>query len=806
MIISGRRIVVEGVVQGVGFRPYAYTLAERHGLSGWVRNTARGVEIEVEGTPGALSAFLASLVLEAPPLACIDRVRVEEVSPRGYQSFEIEVSRDGGGFQPVSPDVASCPECLAELTDPRDRRFGYPFTNCTRCGPRFTIIRAIPYDRPNTTMAGFAMCADCRAEYDDPRDRRFHAQPDACPTCGPRLTLVDAGGRETAGDPLVETARLLASGRIVAIKGIGGFHLACDATNDAAVRRLRRRKGREAKPLALMVPDLAEAERLCVLSDAERALLRSPAGPIVLLRERVDSGIGASVAPGLGWLGLMLPYSPLHHLLFRPPHPPLSSIGGEGELNTPCPSGGEGGATALSRAGGEGRLRALVMTSGNRSEEPIATDNADALARLGSIADAFLLHDRPIHVRCDDSVTRVAAGGELPVRRSRGYAPLPVRLPFESPPILALGAELKSALCLARGPYAFMSPHIGDLENYDTYVSYERMAEHMQALFRVRPEAVAHDLHPDYLSTRYALSLDPRIPRVPVQHHHAHVAACMAEHRLGGPVIGVAFDGTGYGPDGTIWGGEFLVVDYAGFRRAAHLGEVPLPGGDRAVREPFRVALAHLLRACGEWDASLPPVREATEAERRAIRWQIERGVNAPLTSSVGRLFDAVASILGVRHRARYEAQAAMELETLVDPGAEGAYRVTIIDGDPLVIAPGPLIRGVVADLKGGAPIPVIAARFHATLAAAIVSTCERIREATGLGRVALSGGVFQNVTLLARAVEMLGRAGFEVFTHHAVPPNDGGIALGQAAVAQARLATDTLTPALSLEGRGETH
>ena len=751
--VAARRIVVEGVVQGVGFRPFVYTLAERHGLSGWVRNTASGVELEVEGTPGALSAFLDGLVGTAPPLAHVEQVRVEDLPPRGYEVFEIQVSRDGEGFQPVSPDVATCPECLQEVMDAGDRRFGYPFTNCTHCGPRFTIIRWIPYDRPNTTMAGFAMCADCQAEYSDPMDRRFHAQPNACPKCGPHLTLVDARGMELPGDPLAETRRLLAAGRIVAIKGIGGFHLACDATNEAAVLRLRERKGREAKPLALMVAHLAAAERLSELSDEERALLRSPARPIVLLREQPGSGIAPAVAPGLRTLGLMLPYSPLHHLLFH-----------------------------------ESQLTTLVMTSGNRSDEPIATDNEDALARLLTIADAFLLHDRPIHVRCDDSVTRIAAGGELPVRRSRGYAPFPVRLPFESRPILALGAELKSAVCLTRGPYAFMSPHIGDLENYETYASYGQMVGRMAALFRIRPEAVAHDLHPDYLSTRYALSLDPSLPRIPVQHHHAHVAACMAEHGLSGPVIGVAFDGTGYGTDGSIWGGEFLVAEYAGFGRAAHWRYVPMPGGDRAVREPFRMALAHLLCAFGGWDDGWPPVRDATPAERRMIRWQIEREVNAPLTSSVGRLFDAVASILGVRHRARYEAQAAIELEALADPAADGAYPVAIAGEDPAVIDPGPLIRGVVADFRAGTPVPLIAGRFHAAVAAVVVQVCERIRASTRLGRVVLSGGVFQNVTLLRRVLPGLAAAGFEVFTHHVVPPNDGGIALGQAVVAEARL------------------
>jgi hydrogenase maturation protein HypF len=754
-IVTARRIVVEGVVQGVGFRPFIYALATRRRLAGWVRNTASGVEIEVEGPPDALEAFLGDLRGERPPLAHIERLREADVLPQGRDAFEIETSIDGDGYQPVSPDVATCPACLREIMDPRDRRSGYPFTNCTDCGPRFTIIRAVPYDRPNTTMAAFIMCSRCRAEYEDPRDRRFHAQPNACPDCGPRLSLSDASGDPLPGDALSEARRLLVSGRIVAIKGVGGFHLACDATSEAAVSRLRERKGREGKPLAVMVADLRDAERLCVISTEERRLLTSTARPIVLLQTRQASGVASSVAPGLARLGVMLPYSPLHHLLF----------------NTP-----------------DGTLPPLVMTSGNRSEEPIATDNGDALGRLSDIADAFLLHDRPIHVRCDDSVSRMAAGGEVPIRRSRGYAPFPVRLPFESRPVLAVGAELKSAVCVTRGPYAFMSPHIGDLENLEAYISYQGMVERMTELFRVQPVALAHDLHPDYFSTRYALGLNPALPRVAVQHHHAHVAACMAEHRLTGPVIGVAFDGAGYGPDGAVWGGEFLVADYTGFERVGHLGYVPMPGGDRAAREPFRMALAHLLRTFGDWDPRWPPVREASPAECGMIRWQIEHEVNAPRTSSMGRLFDAVASLAGVRHRARFEAQAAMELEALAEGLAGGPYPVDITGDAPLVLEPGPMIRGVVDDLADGARPTRIAARFHATVAEAVVRVSERVRASRGLDRVVLTGGVFQNAILLGATRQRLDASGFEVFSHHLVPPNDGGIALGQAAVAHARL------------------
>ncbi len=752
--VMARRIRVHGVVQGVGFRPFVYRIATRHGVGGTVRNTAGGVEVDVEGAPVALSGFLDDLVAEPPPLAHIDEIEISEAEPRGVAGFTIDRSRDGEGLLPVAPDVATCRACVREVLDPADRRFGYPFTNCTDCGPRFTIVRAIPYDRANTTMASFAMCAACRAEYADPANRRFHAQPNACPSCGPRLQLVDGGGTPLPGEPLAEARRLLAGGHIVALKGIGGFHLACDARDEAAVRRLRARKGRDAKPFALMARDPDAVRSLGMASEAEMRLLRSPARPIVILAARPDSGIAPAVAEGLSTLGVMLPYAPVHHLLWS---------------DGTCPD-------------------ALVVTSGNRSDEPIATDDADALARLGTIADAFLVHDRPIQVRCDDSVSRVADDAELPIRRARGYAPLPVRLPIETRPLLACGAELKSTVCLARGPYAFLSPHIGDLQNYDTYVSYAAMVDHLGAMLRITPEAVAHDLHPAYLSTRYAAGLDAALPRVAVQHHHAHVAACMAEHRLDGPVIGVAFDGTGYGLDGHIWGGEFFVADYARADRVAHLAYVPMPGGDRAVREPFRMALAHLHHAFGGWDPDLAPVAAATDEERRIIARQLAGGPNTPLTSSIGRLFDAAASLLGVRHRARYEAEAAIHLEALVAPGHHGHYPVALGHEEPAVVDPAPAIRGVVEDLARRIPVPIIAARVHLTVAAMIVAVAERVRARTGLRRVVLSGGVFQNVTLLRQARRRLAQSGFTVFSHHIVPPNDGGIALGQAVVAHARL------------------
>jgi hydrogenase maturation protein HypF len=754
---AARRLFIEGVVQGVGFRPHVHGVARRYGLAGWVRNTTSGVEVEVEGDIDAIERFVADLTDRTPPLAQIEKITKQSVEPSGRCGFTIEPSSNGDGFQPVAADVATCDACLADIRDHDNRRFGYPFTNCTDCGPRFTIIRSLPYDRANTTMADFQMCPRCQAEYDDPADRRFHAQPNACPLCGPRLTLTDGRGAELREDPIAGAARRLMAGEIVAIKGIGGFHLACDALNESAVMRLRERKWREAKPLAVMVPDLRAAQSLCEVSTVERALLTSPARPIVLTRLRVGAAIARSVAPGLRSLGVMLPYSPLHHLLFA----------------AGCP-------------------RTLLMTSGNRSDEPIAIDNGDAISRLGEIADAFVLHDRPIHVRCDDSVSRVVDDTELPMRRSRGYAPLPIELPFRSRAILGCGGQMKNTICLTRGDRAFLSPHIGDLDNYDTFASYEQMAARMKSLFRVRPEAVAHDLHPDYGSTRYALSLSPELPRIAVQHHHAHVAACMAENGMREPVIGVAFDGTGYGGDGTVWGGEFIVARYADFIRAAHLGCVPMPGGELAIREPLRMALAHLTGAFVEWDPALPPLKEATSQERRAIESQIKRGFNAPLTSSVGRLFDAVASLVGVCHRARYEGQAAMELEAAAGSVADRCYPIELAGADPIVIDPAPIIRAIVEDIRAGASSGVIASRFHATLAKIIVTVCLRLRERTELQTVALSGGVFQNAILLTAARRGLMAEGFTVFIHRRVPPNDGGLALGQAVVANARLETFT--------------
>jgi len=761
---AGARIHISGVVQGVGFRPFVYGLATRLGLTGWVRNTSAGVDIEVDGSSESLASFVEALRQGPPPLARIDDLEVTARPPDGFTSFEIIASQGvPQAFQPISPDVSICPDCLRELFDPADRRYRYPFINCTNCGPRFTIIQDIPYDRPQTTMAPFAMCPDCAAEYEDPLDRRFHAQPVACPVCGPQIWLESEEGRSDREEALQGARELLATGKIVAVKGLGGFHLACDAANPEAVDELRRRKLRVDKPFALMVADIETVARHCHLDEAERQLLESRQRPIVILRRRPESDIVPGVAPNQDTLGVMLPYTPLHYLLLEP---------------------------------APGFPEALVMTSGNLSEEPIATDNHEAQERLAALADAFLLHDRDIRTRCDDSVVRVFPVGTeqraddpetaiYPLRRARGYAPFPVHLPWEMPPILATGAELKNTFCLTKQRYAFLSHHIGDLENYETLQAFETGIEHYQRLFRVGPELLAYDLHPDYLASRYALARAERegLPAVGVQHHHAHVAACMAEHGLSGetPVIGVSFDGTGYGDDGVIWGGEFLLADYRGYQRPLHLAYAPLPGGDAAVRQPWRFTLAWLNQAGLEWGDDLPPVRAASAEQLDVIRRQIEGGVNAPPTSSMGRLFDAVAALIGVRQEVNYEAQAAIELEALVDPDESGAYPFDIGDG---LIDPAPMLRALLADLRNGVSAGAMAVRFHNGLAAMVGAACRTLREQFGVAQVALSGGVWQNMVLLGRTVPLLRGDGFEVYLHRQVPANDGGLALGQAVVA----------------------
>ncbi len=747
-----RRVRLEGIVQGVGFRPFVHALATRLGLAGLVTNDTRGVVIEVEGAEPDVTCFLARLESDAPPLAALTRIRVGSITARGRSGFAIVASRSGGARGvPVSPDVGTCDDCLRELFDPGDRRYRYPFINCTNCGPRFTIVRGVPYDRPLTTMAGFAMCGACAREYAEPADRRFHAEPISCPACGPRLRLVDRLRVERIGDPIAETAALLRAGAVVAVKGLGGYHLAAAADHEAAVAALRSRKHREDKPFAVMVPDVAAARSLADLLPAEEAALAGARRPIVLVRRRPDAALARAVAPGNRSVGLMLPYTPLHHLLCR-------SVGAP-----------------------------FVLTSGNVSDEPIAYRDEDAFERLAGIADAFLTHDRPIQVRTDDSVVRVLRGRAVPIRRSRGHAPAPLVLPGRvRRPILACGAELKSTFCLAKDGSAYVSHHIGDLENYETLRAFTEGIAHYRRLFDVAPEVVAHDLHPEYLSTRYALGLDD-VALVGVQHHHAHVAACLADNGEEAPAIGVALDGLGFGADGTLWGGEFLVADLASFERAAHLEAVPLPGGVAAIRQPWRMAAAYLAAAFGE---SIPPALEVVR--RHGEQWtrvlRVARiDALAPRTSSAGRLFDAVAAILGVRDEVHYEGQAAVELEQRADESETRAYAAGCSGSVPLRIRGADLVRAVAEDLGAGTPAPVVAARFHNGLARTIVQVCDAIRARHRLGTVALSGGVFQNVLLVERTVRGLEETGFRVLTHVRVPCNDGGISFGQAAVAAAR-------------------
>jgi len=748
-------IRVEGIVQGVGFRPFVYTLATDLGLAGHVGNDTDGVFVEVEGPPAAVEEFLVLLERDAPPLARIERITTAPMPPSGSASFAIAASGPAGPRRTlVSADTATCADCLAELADPADRRFRYPFINCTNCGPRFTIVRDVPYDRPLTTMAEFTMCEQCAAEYHDPADRRFHAQPTCCPACGPRLALCDRAGDplcDRAGDPLIRAAALLSDGHILAVKGLGGYHLAADASHQTAAAALRARKHREDKPFAVLVADLTAARALADIDQAAAELLTRPSRPIVLLPRHPDAPVAEAVAPGNRQLGIMLPYTPLHHLLVR----------------------------ALSRP--------IVLTSGNVSDEPIAYHDEDALDRLGGIADAFLTHDRAIHVRTDDSVTRAFRGRPMLIRRSRGYVPEPVTVDREFPrPVLACGAELKNTFCLAKGRYAFISHHIGDLENAETLRSFTEGIEHFRRLFDVDPQVVAHDLHPEYLSTKYALDLDG-VKLEGVQHHHAHIASCLADNRADGPVIGVAFDGTGYGADGTIWGGEFLLADLASFERAGHLAPVPMPGGAAAIRQPWRMAAAYLDAAY----SGAPPDRLAV-VQRNAAHWpaivaMARRGVNSPVTSSAGRLFDAVAALLGVRDAINYEGQAAVELEQLADPDEAGCYQAQIGNHVPFGINGCDLVLEAAEDIAAGTPREVVAARFHNGVAAVIEAACVLLRERHHLSTVALSGGVFQNLLLLHRAVARLEARGFRVLVHSRVPCNDGGISLGQAVVAAAR-------------------
>ena len=795
---TGRRAIsVQGVVQGVGFRPFVYRLAQEHGLTGWVLNHSGGVEIEIEGRPPALNRFIESLSHRAPPLARIEGVQTRLLDPIRDTVFEIRASvREEGRYQLVSPDIATCADCQHELLDPADRRYRYPFTNCTNCGPRFTIITDIPYDRSLTTMRPFRMCSECQTEYEDPLDRRFHAQPNACPVCGPRVWFQpsDAASPDAAarapdapwserGQAISDACSLLRSGEVLAVKGLGGFHLACDATNGRAVATLRARKQRPAKPLAVMMATLEDVRRHCIVPPDEERLLTSPQCPIVLLPWRPESDIDRLVAPSTDDLGVMLPYTPLHHVLLRD------------------------------------AARPLVMTSGNLSEEPIACENEEAIRRLSHLADGFLLHNRDIHARYDDSVwfvprapntscsqnPRLVAASPMaaampfaqPIRRSRGYAPFPIRLPFSAAKVLACGPELKNTFCLTRDDYAFVSQHIGDMENLDTLEHFEATIELYKHLFRIEPEIIAYDMHPTYLSTRYALSL-PVGPeaRVPIQHHHAHIASCMADNAWpcdGGPVIGVAWDGTGYGPDGCVWGGEFLVTDYSNYRRAGHLEYLPMPGGEAAIRNPYRLATGYGYALTGQLQ---DVTGNATEEELRVIKDQIDRHINCPLTSAAGRLFDAVAAVLCLRARVSYEAQAAVELEAAAwafrppSPSCVMDYPFAIesdgaADGQScLEVRLRRTFEAVLADVKQGVPIDEIAYRFHLTVAHIIGLMCERIAAATQLSTVALSGGCFQNRLLLGLVLPLLRDAGLTPLVHRQVPCNDGGISLGQAAIA----------------------
>jgi hydrogenase maturation protein HypF len=775
--IRRTRARVQGTVQGVGFRPYVYRLAGELGLSGFVLNDTRGVLLEIEGSGAAIEEFLTRLAPDAPPLAVLETVSTEEREPTGTASFTIRDSPQGGVAEaPVTPDSATCSACLEELFDGGDRRYRYPFINCTNCGPRLTIVRGVPYDRPLTTMAGFAMCTLCLAEYEDPGDRRFHAQPNACPACGPSLRLLQADSQPLAvapsPDPVRAAAVALRDGAIVAIKGIGGYHLACRADDRRAVENLRARKHREDKPFALMVASLAAADRLAVLGAEERALLSGPQRPIVLAPRQPGAPVAEAVAPGAPELGVMLPYSPLHQLVLH-------------DLGT-----------------------TLVLTSGNVSDEPIAYRDTDALARLSPIADLFLVHDRPIQTRTDDSVVRVLGGpgsrrtaGPRPtasvrrtafLRRSRGYVPASLAMPEggSTRPLLACGAELKNTFCLAKTTRAWVSHHIGDLENYETLCSFTEGIEHFQRLFAVTPEVIAHDLHPEYLSTKYALERDD-VQLVGVQHHHAHLAACLAEHGESGPAVGAIFDGTGYGSDGTIWGGEILYGGLADFERAGMLLPVRLPGGARAIRQPWRMACAWLTAAV----AGTPDLPSELAGRVDGTAWSqvgrlVSTGLNSPLTSSMGRLFDAAAALCGLRPEVNYEGQAAIEFEATCHPGARGAYPIALGGEERLlVIDPRETIRALVADLHRGTPVGSVAARFHAALALVTVDACVRVAASRGTEVVVLSGGVFQNRRLHDAVAGGLDAAGLRVLTPERLPANDGGISYGQAAVAAQRMA-----------------
>ncbi|RLB21841.1 MAG: carbamoyltransferase HypF [Deltaproteobacteria bacterium] len=740
-------VEIKGVVQGVGFRPFVYDLALENDLKGWVLNDEKGVTIEIEGKKDRVNKFLSGLS-SPPPIARIEKTAILYLSPLGYNDFEIKKSKEGEGkLALISPDIATCKDCLNELFDPKDRRFRYPFINCTNCGPRFTIIANVPYDRDNTTMSSFTMCPACSSEYHSPSNRRFHAQPNACPECGPTLQLfTNSGKMVTTHDPVEETIALLKRGKIVAIKGLGGFHLACDATKEEVVAGLRARKYREDKPFALMCRDLEVVKSLCIVDALSSNLISSRERPIVILPRKIGAKIAPSVAPFQKTLGVMLPYTPLHHLLF-----------------------------------GQG-VDALVMTSGNVSDEPIVFKDTEAFSRLRNIADFFLVHDREIHTRCDDSVVKPLKETVTFLRRARGFAPFPIKLNKKGKHILACGADLKNTFCLTKGDYAFMSQHIGDMENFETMSSFEQGIELFKQLFQITPEFVVHDLHPDYFSTRYAMGLD--VPKkIGVQHHFAHALSCMAEYGSVGPALAIVLDGTGYGEDGTVWGGEFLEVSVQGYTRLGHLKQIPLPGGDKAVWEPWRIAAAYLERIYGDFqELHIPFVKELDLERWSQLKLAVKARINAPLCSSMGRLFDAVSALLNVRRSVNYEGQAAVELEQMVKEGESGEYPFEIFEQKgSFIIDPDPIIEAIVKDIKLKESPSIISTRFHNSIAQVISRMAKKGREETGLSDVFLSGGVFQNTFLLEKAWDILNDNGFRVHIHQQIPPNDGCISLGQA-------------------------
>ena len=747
------QISIKGIVQGVGFRPFIYNLAKKFDLSGYVLNNTSGVLIEVEGEKASIEKFIKNIKSQPPPQAAIFEMHSHSIKALGHKGFVIrESDNQEERSVPVSPEIATCNECLNELFEPTDRRYRYPFINCTNCGPRFTIVKDIPYDRKFTTMAKFTMCDECQKEYDDPGDRRFHAQPNACSVCGPRLSLLNAEGIGIdTTDVIKEVCTFLKEGRIVAIKGLGGYHLACDALNEDAVYRLRTRKRREHKPFAMMAKDIETVKRLCYVNGGEEKLLKGTIRPIVLLRKRPDCPVAKSVAPCQNYQGIMLPYTPLHHLIVA-----------------------------------ESAL-VLVMTSGNIRAEPIAYRDDEAFERLKDIADYYLQHNREIYIRTDDSIGRVWHGSEVLLRRSRGYAPFPLLMPFQfEAQLLACGAELKNAICLTRDNYAFMSHHIGDLENIETLTSFEQGIEHFKRIFNINPAFVAHDHHPEYLSTKYALALND-VKKIGVQHHYAHVVSCMVDNEIAGEVIGVSFDGTGYGTDGKIWGGEFLVSSYDKFRRMAHLEYTPLPGGEKAIKEPWRMAACYLFKAYGDdmLNLEIDFIKNLDRDKWAIIRNMIDKGLNSPLTSSAGRFFDAVSALSGVRNEIYYEGQAAIELEMKAASGEYDEYSFDLeeVDNEFIVILE-PVIKSIVYDLENSVRIETISAKFHNTVANIILSICLKIGKIERMKRVVLSGGVFQNTYLLNKTLNLLDKNGFKVFFHHRVPPNDGGVALGQAIIA----------------------